>query len=802
MWRDNTDRHREAGSRQRGTARERGQALIIAVLVMLVLAALAGLFIVVVSWGLAQSAGESERIGAQYLAEAGVRFASDQLAYGPEGADWRPADADADGWAEYPYGEGRFRVRVSYRPDPTDPMSRDIKIECEGLRSMARYRLVNYKPILLTDYLPFVTNSDKSARKAQLGAGFVPDVKDQDGNLIASTEPYHNFWTGGIRTNSDLEWIGPQDINLITTTPAGCAMRDDKVECSRYISIAEFPGGPVNVALDGGTAATVTATTQDNTFDTVQGHYLDGVVAYTGSEGYSRGASYVEAPMIDLGSQGTAGHRYQVLTRDSGLWKTGPDGQPYNEGWYGYGDGIYIDNYSDTESAKFGIPAGYEAWRQFWANAASSGLYPDPPGVAIWLRPDGTVTLWRQDRSWVERDNPSRFLGPVITLPYPRNGVIYAEGDIRIGGVLPACPLQAIGDHKDDLYPGYYHNDRARRYDLTVVSGGTIYIEGALTSETRGGNPMFASKIALLALENVCLDATEALRPVGTAVRQPGATRIAEIRPGQSYGVEFSTVGMTAADKNAIELCVRQAGTMGPPGLSSQIRLLVDGQPYNFSSTGTSDTYRMSITEPWAEDSAPVVWPYWEEIPCTAPVAKRWRIGPLLSSSPLHRVEFVAPASNTGLPYLLIDLTVQPLTVMVDALVYAQRGSWYVLAGPWFDEGKPDDANRLPAGLQVYYGTSGDPGFPRPKEPAAINLVFNGAISENRTAPVGDVVTWTRRWRGADEWWLAQGVDTPATRGLQYRYDPYLCYDVGANRPRLPRLPVSPTLISLEEAAL
>lgn len=800
------------GRRARG---QRGQALIIAVLVMLVLAALAGLFIVVVSWGLAQSVTEAERIGAQYLAEAGIRFAADQLVFGPEGADWRPPVAPGE-WAEYPYGEGKFRLRVTYAPSDDDPMSKYIKIEAEGRRSAARYRLVSYARILLTDFLRFVTNSDKSVRRAQLGAAYFVYTTDEEG-IVTQTGPYKGFWNGPMQFNCDLEFFGPQQMNLAVQSPPDCAALDDVVACSRFISQgprwgAENPDVHTLEVQVGGSTYRVGPTVQDGTFETAEGHYRDGVVTYTGAGGFSRAAAYYEAPMLDQGSRGTAGHRYHVLTRDSGEWR-GQRERRYNTGWYGYGDGIYIDNFGDMEDI-----SGYEAWRQKWAEAAATGVYPGPaPAVTIWLHPEDTngdglpdLTIQRDDTAWRDPDDPSRLLGPVVTLPYPKNGVIFAESNIRIGGVMPRASYR-IAYKPDSPYPGYWNSDGDRRYDLTVVSGGTIYIEGTLSSEgyrDLDGRIDRTSKIALLALENVCLDATKVLRPIGTAVVEPGATEVARIRPGESYGVEFSTVGMTGAEIARMEICLRHAGTYVRPGYWTQVQLLIDGRPYEW---GDHDTYRMYVGAPWADDSAPVIRPQWEVIPCTetdpwtgTTVVKDIKIGTYLDpETSVHRIEFVAPPSASGAEYQLFDLGIQPLTTRVDALMYAQRGSWYVLAGPPFDMGSEEDQGRLPEAVEVIYRhEDGRPGFPRPLEPLDINLVISGAISENRTAPVGDVATWTQRWRAADEWWLADGVDASATHGLQYRYDPYLRLNVGANRPRLPRLPVSPVLISAEETAL
>jgi len=122
--------------------------------------------------------------------------------------------------------------------------------------------------------------------------------------------------------------------------------------------------------------------------------------------------------------------------------------------------------------------------------------------------------------------------GPTAVVPFPPNGVIYAEGNIRIRGVMP--PLRdsqgrsGIQIPADDVYEGYFGDwtpsqGRTRRFDLQVVSGGTIYVEGDIltptTAQLAGLTPddyledrLYGSRIALLARDYVCLNTT-ALNP-------------------------------------------------------------------------------------------------------------------------------------------------------------------------------------------------------------------------------------------------------------------------------------------------
>ncbi len=174
---------------------QQGQTIVVALLVLLLLGFVGGLFASIVTRNL-RNAGRSNRIQtADYYAEAGIRFADDQLTQSLEGADWRPPLQNAlaatvypannlagaapytleqkrynaavtnlnlqpanindpdkvfldQGFTRYNTGTGRFLLRVTYDPvglnnqstagartigtPYTDPRARYIKIEVVG----------------------------------------------------------------------------------------------------------------------------------------------------------------------------------------------------------------------------------------------------------------------------------------------------------------------------------------------------------------------------------------------------------------------------------------------------------------------------------------------------------------------------------------------------------------------------------------------------------------------------------------------------------------------------------------------
>jgi hypothetical protein len=117
-----------------------GQSVVLALAVMFLMIFMGALFVTMIARNLTRVDRASDTSQAQQLAEAGLRYADQQLTFSDEGADWRPqldrafnlkpgADPrDPDyfwltdnGSFRSPYvrllsGEGRFLLRVSYEP--------------------------------------------------------------------------------------------------------------------------------------------------------------------------------------------------------------------------------------------------------------------------------------------------------------------------------------------------------------------------------------------------------------------------------------------------------------------------------------------------------------------------------------------------------------------------------------------------------------------------------------------------------------------------------------------------------------
>lgn len=829
---------------------EKGQALVITVLVMLVLAALAGLFIALLASQVAQTARQSDLIRLRELAEAGLMHADRALTEGAEGADWRP------GKAFYDEGDGRFILNVTYTPGVGDPYSRRfIRVEStaqlykegpqEGrtpeqrINPFLRRTVVGFKPVGITDYVRFVTNREERAEPAALG---VP--------LTVSDLDYLTLMTGPLRVNGDLTWYGPVRLELGTeynVEVAGRIFDDESAEDDRGTAAREDDQSRVYAVINGAAQRVEPSdpvSGSGRVFRTWGGRYRDGV-REEDVDGFARWVSRVEPPAVSA-------KRYRALTADSGEWKEDwgnilRPGSLYNTGWYpnpddpdgnGVAPGIFIDNASDVQ---FGHD--YESLREslmgqrpdYW-DAPRKRLYT-PPGVEITLEPGDAlnaprVILTRHDQGFYRPNPDDTQPGPLprvssLVLPFPRNGVITAEGNVRIRGTLP--PTRGNPGSR------YYVDDNSRHFSLTVVSLGTIYVEGNILSPLTAGltdEPERDSRIALIAADSVALNTTrfQTLQPVEwrLAAQSSGGLVPYEVGVGEALEMWLS-FGATPPASPPTQLFLLHAGApVMPPAEAGPtiMQLLINHDPdhptnpidgrFDWSVGGTVTPFRNPATDYFFSLTANLanvnesnaVAPVLEALPLGTKAVTLYNgtssylvraDGTLGAPQPgvVQRIRFEVPPYSQN-RYWLYNVAVQPLDIRVDAAIYAAGGSWFVIPGEPF---VPERSGAAPAG------------FPSAGEPLDLRVLVSGAISENRTAPVADVAAWAALWRGSDEnWSLSPYPQPPATavrqvgwsgRQLEYQYDPAV---KAARNPsdatsplRVPHLPVSPGMILFGE---
>ncbi len=852
----------------------RGQTLVLALIILFMLVFLGGLFVTLIARNLARTRRSGQTLTAEYLAETGVRYASDQLTYSLDGADWRPvpnypdvirnlngdnittpvkpnlSDPDYDwltkGYCRFTYGDGRFLIRVTYEPKFGDPISKYIKIESIGrvgvvdendpttldLKQPLRLRAerVAYKAIGITDYSRFITNQDRRTEAFGLGVpaytqpnglkqAFTTqygDVSDYNGDTIP--EPHG----GSIRVNGNLTWYGKNFIWLD-------AKHNEAVEVAGDISHAvEWSGGgngptPESTmvylnpdrTISGWRTNLLLRQSSDPYFDTSTDNPSASVGVYRdgrpeGDVGVTiagvlhrrpRGIQRLDPPLLDVtGPTGGTG-RYRELTRNSGEWlpPASTGGTWYNTGFYGWGKGLYINNRDDLQTE-----SDLKTLRDDWMNPGESqnwvGPYYNPPGIIMVLTPydldndDGDnnpmtgkpdIILMESNTSgakfnWYDKN------GGIITpgagqmvMPYPENGIIFAEGNIRIKGML--------APHKQ----------------LTVVSAGTIYVEGNVLKcgLKDDGTPMLPtdpkdSSIALLATDYVAVNATQFFGPAPES-QTPGSWRPemggfdASVDHPLSFDFAF---GMDpSAWYGTMPVCayVRHAADGGSAYMNMTVNQFGAGADPGDPTDQWYGFYKFDM-QPWST-LIPPAQPARQYIYPMADIDAAATVFPVPPNSPTdqsnlvavqtypiweHQVFTIFPLSNPPRPdqnyalnifpgssnqigfrldqniakadYLLSRFAVQPCDIRVEAMLYAQNGSFYVISGAPFNPDPGDSRNEFLKGNAAVSGRLArmgiDERWPFYGEPLDVRLIINGSVSENVSAPIADQAAWMSAW--------------------------------------------------------
>jgi hypothetical protein len=862
-----------------------GQSLVLALMILFMLVFIGGLFVTLVVKNMGRAARSGQTMSADYLAETGVRYASDQLTYSLDGADWRPVPEDADmviwwelhhkdvpmpptptgtgfplpddpdyqwlkqGFCRFTYGGGRFLVRVSYDPRYGDPVSKYIKIESIGrvgvvdrsdpttlqLKQPERMRVekIAYKAIGITDYSRFVTNLDHRTEPFGLG---VPAYTLPDGKKKAFVTQYGDvsdingdgapeMHGGSIRVNGNLTWYGAnylwldRDLNEAVEVAGDITHAIDWNRAGNQIP-PDATAVYVNPNLgDANFAKNPTRQSSDPLFDTSPdvplvdvGVYRDGRpepdigATAPGPVHFTRPRSIqrLDPPLIDINGPAGGAGRYRELTRNSGDWKQDSTGTWYNTGYYGWGKGVYINNKDDIQSE-----SELRTLRDDWMNPGGSqywaGPYYTPPGVVIVLTPydldnaDGDNHIMTNPDMIIMQTNVSGAkynwydaTGNILTpaagqmiMPYPENGVIFAEGNIRIKGTLP---------------PGK---------QLTVVSGGTIYVEGNILKANvdENNNPLQPtdprnSGISLLANDNVCVNTTQFFGPA------PESQTSGCWRPDISCyaaSVDHPLTFNFAFGQNPTQWYTDDGGNQLPVGV--YVRHTADNGPsymtmaINQTGAGASATapgdvwfglYQFGLG-PWCTPTPPSLSPARSYIyPLADPEAVAsfdpTGIGAVLQSHVLAEQKYpmwehqvftllplqlqgksfeqkyalnVFPGANNlitfGLDqnlaksdYLLSRIAVQPSDIRIEALMYAQNGSFYVIPGEWFNPDSGDTREKVKAsGSTREIATARcrvDIRSPYFGDPLDVLVTIYGAISENIPAPVADEAAWMDKW--------------------------------------------------------
>lgn len=940
---------REANNRMiRRRREERGQSLIVAVIVMFVLLFIGGVFIGLVARNLLNSGRAKDTLSAEGFARAGIEYARNNLEFSGDGADWRPGltppqnanDPDSlwlsDGYSRVEFRGGRALVKVTYQPgyaDPLDPtkglsaLGKYLRIDAVGRvgdinpqdpttyttnpAPRLRRQYVAYKAIGITDYARFVTfrNGDT---KEEADIGVPPlsvNLAAQFGKMQTRTiggAPPNNTQIGSpgysMRVNGNLRLMGELLLQLDPRLAESILVAGD------IIPDGVAPQTVFNAAT--GASAPVFASSDKN-FNTVAGVFRD-ASAVPDSTGHTRNISKLDPPLIDALDPATRSTRYRMLTRDSG-WFVGPPGNQINTGRLGLGSGFYIDNFGNFErETQNNAIAGGQSLRSIWMKPGSTpnwiGPYYIPPGVSIefgypvvqdrdgsgnlipgtfvshpgfrvirdasdrrFTDPNGNIApaeipftffiykasgqrpVLKLDneffRSYLKTLNGGMTEAQVDALLPPFNGVIFTEGNARVRGLLADklnIPIRQVAGDPDNLSAGQIR-DAVNPPAITVVSDQTIYVDGSLVRENA------ASMIALLARQYIAVNPTLFIAPnkpmnFGTTSlneEPPFHTDINVSEPSSTppfaldfmFGDDPTLYTDTQSPVKAIDkafLLLRHAAPAPPTYLD----LLVNEAFHDPQFPGIFPNYKFRpngglippaiypLDDPSAGQIAPIFeqrpFPLWPNDGSGNAASYQFFTNPGVKNTirPAVDPDFTSQAGTQD--YLFSRAAISPMDVRIEAVMYAENGSFFIIPGYSLNQNPADTRDaavrraqdpslNLPAGTMVRPLGTADY-YPFYGEPFDCRITIVGAISENRTASIADQAAWMQLWgyipqvygsRGSEppgpnpnnEQWIPDqhlfvsecGMPVPAidprtanekngriTRGLRFLYDPYL----------------------------
>lgn len=707
--------------------------------------------------------------------------------------------------------------------------------------------------------------------------------KDVDGLDEATLKSKYGVRGGPIRVNANLLWYGEYgstnpSVNIFLRGIQGDGPTGDPeflpidgVEVAGDIKVDSDPSDDtkhVKVRLHElirGSDGVFTENrfdvfpSDDPGFTTCSGFYRDGQNGVD-QQNVPRRVKRIEAPLVDQSDSTNTTMRYRVLTQNSGERIGG-----VNTGNLGWGKGVYINNINDKQDESETLFGGVTARADYMqpGNMMTTnwkGPYYVPPAAVINLVPDDyeTInnkkqyyfTITRSDtRSglsavWSDPDgNPRLDWGSTVRMPYPDaengrtlvwyepghttptqrriagNGVIYAEGNIRIRGMLP---------------PGMR---------LTVVSNQNIYIDGSVlknrpsnTTINPSGNYRGADSkcgIALLARQNVVVNTTQFFAPlnnigaddVGSDSLTGGNSSHVIVRndPGNRMRCRFDFAPYESEEGNAPSnwyLFLRHSGEYGPAYINAWLN------PTDTATNwGILNLNMLSAGTPVFAGLPPHVWGVGDPrygfgaTPPGAGVGSAFAcnvfdlsiVGGFTNGIPdLLQVVPGAPnilqialdqASYTRGNYWMGGMAVVPMDVRIEAILYAQEGSFYVIPGYWLNPNPADtDPANRPPGV--------DKGFPLYGEAPDIRIIVDGAVSENVPASISDVREWMAKWGTIPRKYGSSAIDTAhPLEGITFLYDDHVGWPLDDDRnpvrkdaygralPLTPRLPVSTSLV-------
>jgi hypothetical protein len=662
----------------------------------------------------------------------------------------------------------------------------------------------------------------------------------------------------------------PRDIGY--KTPPSILERDPQTGATRYVSMSRNSGVQVGTGNAG-------------RFGHGRNPYID--------NGSSR-----QTP-VGSGSRAAAGAANALFNE----WLS-PGGDPLTTGWRGF---LYAPPGATMELLSDGFTiqrdgTGDEArWRRADGSLTDTNFirYRLGRGTGGDLRIVNTFTF----------ADPTRIDAALASADFdagqPFGGVVYFEGNVRIRGVIPTDIQMTVVSNatiyiEGSITKGVTGNHYTSTYPVGPTSVGTRL------------QRLSRSMLMLMAKDNVAVNTTQffgvsrfqaiqpkedvpsvgSLNPIVMRAGDPNGLRMVadfvldpenpnltlaqRLNPSawRPYPQDY-VIGATALNTSMLVTHTMDNGAAASTFFSLDINTGAGASSYFFPATnltlpvpftnlaseylpGTtiplyglgSETYERytqfeSLALPLVDPGNVTVNPTTDSFTATGAFGSY-----TLRNTGLNDLRF-RPASIGGLgtnDYLLGRFAITPHDVRIEASVYAEEGSFFVIPGAWFNPNPNDTYSRwLEADNNLPTPNLSDPdhvaylhqrrldrfgAYPETPfygEPLDVRIQVIGSVSQNMTVPMSVKAEWLRKWGWIPEFHGSSGTSIPAAhmRGitptnaddvfpnLTITYDPVLATgrqngfvtpnneasspilrtdDYGRPLPPLPRLPVSPTL--------
>lgn len=367
--------------------------------------------------------------------------------------------------------------------------------------------------------------------------------------------------------------------------------------------------------------------------------------------------------------------------------------------------------------------------------------------------------------------------------------VIYAEGNVRVRGTVSA----SINEPSADASTEGTDMDQLPRH-VTIVTNGTAYIDGSLLR----GNA--SSSIAVLAHDYVCVNTTQFLagaqieeNPTGTRPPVPytGDPNLLGLDFSTSDEVllqEFQYIAPTVANNTnpVAPPALYISGGPGSPGSATADFDLVNSATYLSLTTGNTGLFQ----SPFPPNAAPAAVSTFTSIstggtPAAPPAGLAFGAGasgmthitfPLTGGATVQAVSQAAapsplvpnqsyvlgvrrePGSDQSIStqdFLLERAAVLPADINIEAVLFAQTKSFFIIPGPSFNTSADDNLTTFINGTLRPSLTGLTPGsaeytnrsrYPFYGQPIDMKIIIRGSVSEARPADISAQTAWMENW--------------------------------------------------------